>query len=121
MGSIDRIDDRKFATAEDILQAITEIEYEDVQLRNGKWVTVRPLNRKQALQFKSRKIPRDVFEQKIISMALVEPKMTQAQIAAWQEIDKADGDLHMLTNLIVKISGMSEEGPKSDKPAESNL
>jgi len=107
--------DLDIATIEEIVQNQSEVEEVPFQLKSGKWVVVKPLNRKQALRFRRVKMARDVFEQKLVSMALVDPKMTAAQVSAWQEIDKADGDLRGITDLIVEISGMKEmtEGAKN--------
>lgn len=104
-----KVDDREVATAEELIQDNSEVTEESFELKNGKIVWIKPLNRKQALKFRAKKMPRDVFEQILVSMAMVEPQMTRAQIAAWQESDKADGNLHRLTNRISEISGMTEK------------
>lgn len=114
------LDDREVATIEDLVQATSEVDIEPYELKSGKIVYIRPLNRKQALMFSKAKMPRDKFEQKMVSMAMVEPKLTVAQVSAWQDRDKANGDLHGLTNRISEISGMTEkvEGGRDGRKSE---
>lgn len=115
-------DVKEYATDEEILNADIETDFEDIELANGKWVRIKPLTRKQALKFKgSRKMPRDQFEQKIVSIAMVNPQMTIAKVSAWQDRDKADGDLHKITEAIIRISGMREESSKRDETSDDDL
>lgn len=105
------VDNREIATIEDLIQDTSERQsnYEPIELENGKIVVVRPLNRKEALRFKgNRKMARDVFEQRLVAVAMVSPKMTAAQVAKWQLSDRAGGDLYKITNKILALSGMKE-------------
>jgi len=117
--------DMEFASAEE-LQETTEVEIEYLQLEHGKWkgkwVALKPLNRKQALRFKgNRKMPRDLFEQRIVSIAMINPNMTVAQISGWQDVDPADGDLRKITDTIIRISGMAEESSKREETNDNDL
>lgn len=118
-----QVDDREVATAEELVQEPSEVEFEKVQLKSGKIVVLRPLNRKQGLRFKgNKKMPRDVFEQRIISIAMVAPKMTPAMVSKWQDRDPAGGDLHKITDAILRISGMKEivEDSKREQDEDSD-
>lgn len=113
--------DLEIATIEEIVQDQSEVtDQVPYQLKNGKWVVLKPLNRKQALKFRRAKMPRDVFEQKLVSMAMAEPRMTQAQVSAWQDVDKANGDLAKITEIIVEISGMKTTVEGSRNGHKSN-
>ena len=123
-------DDRDVATLDDLIQETSEAqsEIEPFELLSGKIIFIKPLSRKQALGFKgSSKMPRALFEQRAVAMAMVNPKMTPAQVSKWQDRDKANGDLHRLTDRIIEISGMKEkisdpEDPKSNgKVSHSDL
>lgn len=120
---VDFVDDREIASIEDLVQDTSErqSDLEPIELNSGKIVVVKPLSRKQALQFKgSAKMPRELFEQRAVSMALVAPRMTPKQVSEWQDQDKANGDLHKIIGVILRISGMEEKvsDPKDPKSAD---
>jgi hypothetical protein len=98
------------ASIEDLLQETTEIETLDIEVtllngRKGK-VVVRPLNRLEALKFKRTKTNVPLFEQRLLAIGMVEPSMTQQQVAVWQTRDKANGNIKKISDAIAEISGM---------------
>lgn len=116
---IDRLlneDAEGFATVDDLIPTPeeTQARHVDIDMENGKKVRVRPLSRAEGLRFKNKKMQVAVFEQQLIATAIVIPTMTMKQVAAWQEGDVAGlGNIELVTNTIMRISGMTKEGPKS--------
>lgn len=53
------------------------------------------------------------WEQGMVSKAMISPTMTVAEVAAWQEIDKAGGPLGDVTDAIARLSGLSQGADKS--------
>lgn len=107
--------DDEFATVNDLLNpADVGDSFVTIELNNGKKALVRPLTRAEVYLFKGKKMQAQLFEQKILSIAMVEPKMTRTQIAAWQKVDKAGGNIKKITDKIVTISGMREVTSKSN-------
>jgi hypothetical protein len=110
----DTVDD-EFATVNDLLNpADIGDSFVTIELNNGKKALVRSLTRAEVYLFKGKKMAAQLFEQKILSIAMVEPKMTRTQIAAWQKVDKAGGNIKKITDKIVTISGMREVTSKSN-------
>jgi hypothetical protein len=103
------------ATVEDLIQDRSQIESEEFVLSSGKVVRFRPLTRAQALGVRQRKMRPDVFEQTIISLALVDPEISPAQVKAWQAVDRADGNLHKLCARITEVSGLVKKVEGTDK------
>lgn len=117
------IDDRPIASVEDLIQGTSEAQgdIETIELHNGMIVLIKPLTRKQALQFgRTKRMQRDIFEQKILAMAMVQPKMTAAQVSAWQDRDKANGDIYKISKRIIEISGMKEFIGDDSKSKQKN-
>lgn len=105
------VDDRPIASVEDLIQTTSEAQsdIEAIELHSGMVVLIKPLTRKQALQFgRTKNMKRDLFEQKVLAMAMVQPKMTVAEVSKWQDRDKANGDIYKISQRIIEISGMKE-------------
>lgn len=89
-------------------------ETEDIKLERGKagsvTITIRALSRDEALTFRKRATDDpDVdtleYERGVIAAAVVSPKLSTRDVAAWQKSSRA-GELEIVTNAIMKMSGM---------------
>lgn len=74
-------------------------------------VRIRSLSRSEALAVKGMELSWDQIERKMISMAMVDPKLTEEEVAKWQDASPA-GELEPVTNAILALSGMTPESPK---------
>lgn len=80
-------------------------------------VTVRALTRGEVLSFKNLRASGELdiaeYEAKMISVALVTPKMTMEEVTAWQNIDRAGGSLGDVSDAITQLSGLTQGADKS--------
>ncbi|MBL8926318.1 MAG: hypothetical protein JNM77_08765 [Pseudonocardia sp.] len=96
------------STVDDLLGQAFGVE--DVPLPGGGLVKVRPLSRAEALKVEASDAA-DVMEQRLVAAALVEPKLTEAQVAKWQEVSPA-GQIQAVVEAITRISGMDQNAGK---------
>lgn len=82
----------------------------EVELPGIGTVRVRALSRQEALDVQKMNGVAAI-ERKMIAMALVEPKLTQAEVGQWQDASPA-GELEPVTNKISELSGMTEGAAK---------
>lgn len=80
-------------------------------------VTVRRLTRMEVLQLNMGRelgvIDVPGFEQKMVSLAMVDPPMTETDVKVWQETESAGGALADITDKISEISGLAQGAQKS--------
>lgn len=80
-------------------------------------VTVRALTRSEVMHLnKGRELGKiDIaqFECKMVALALVEPQVTEDEVHAWQERERAGGALADITDVIAEMSGLSQGAQKS--------
>lgn len=80
-------------------------------------VTVRALTRGEVLRFKGLRASGELdvaeYEAQMISVALVSPKMTAAEVVAWQGVDKAGGAIGDVSDAITELSGLVQGADKS--------
>lgn len=95
--------------------AVNEVldDAEDVTLPNGKKVRVRGLTRYELMLAGKNTEDNELIERRNLVMALVEPKMTEAQVEAWQRAAKGP-TLKAVSDKIRELSGISEGAGKSD-------
>lgn len=86
-------------------------------------VVVRGLSRKEVLRLNGAKSREEVdpieFEQQMVSIGIVSPKMTPAEVSQWQDADKAGGPLEEVTRAITELSKLTEGADKSGVPRVS--
>jgi hypothetical protein len=98
---------------EDLLKqrfGVTDYEIADVGT-----VQVRALTRGEALQVVGVERDKRELEAQIVAWAMVEPKLTEAEVRTWMDNSPA-GELQGLTQFITKLSGLGEGAPKSGLP-----
>lgn len=86
--------------------------YRDVQLQRGGFVKVRALTRAEAHKIKGKEMPEEEMEQLLLSLALVEPKLTADEVKTWQESSPA-GEIEDVIAEIMRASGMEKGAPKA--------
>lgn len=69
-------------------------------------IKIRPISRAQAMAVYEQEMPAAEMEQLLVSQACVEPTFTMAEVAAWQEVDGAGGNILKLVSAILELSGM---------------
>lgn len=74
-------------------------------------VTVRGLTRTEALAIRGVEMDEAVAEQKLLAVALVDPKLTEDDVRQWQEASPA-GEIEVVTAAVLALSGMNAEAPK---------
>lgn len=84
---------------------------EEVELQRGGTVSVRGLTRSEALKVKGQEMPEAEMEQHLLSTALVDPKLTRAEVAEWQDASPA-GEIEDVIAAIMRLSGMEKSAPK---------
>ncbi|MFC0628542.1 hypothetical protein [Kribbella deserti] len=97
-----------------------EFPEEDVPVAGGK-VRVRGLSRGEVLRMQADKESGRIkdlgaWERRMISLAMVNPQLTEIQVADWQEASVA-GALEELTRVISELSGLNDDADKSGVPA----
>lgn len=83
----------------------------DVELPGLGTVKVRPLTRSEALKLRGVELEVDEMERRLLSLAMVEPKMTEDQVRQWQDVSPA-GELEPVAEAIIRISGMDKAAGK---------
>lgn len=101
-----------------MIDALSSVDLpeKDIPLdRLGITIVVRALSHDEALVLKDYGQKNEVtsaqYEQRMLSMALVTPKMSTGQIKAWQKASPA-GELERVTSVVVALSGMGKDSAK---------
>lgn len=92
------------------LTAAREAATEEVPVGAGT-VRVRALTRGEALQIKGTNEVAKV-EQLALSWAMVEPRMTERDVEAWQKVSPA-GEIQEVFDVILRLSGMEKSAQKA--------
>jgi hypothetical protein len=90
----------------DLLKDMFGTEEVEVPGRGGT-VRVRPLSRHEALSMQGVEMDAAVQERKLLALALVEPKLSERDVEAWQKAAPA-GELEPITQAIVRMSGLEQ-------------
>lgn len=85
---------------------------EDVELPGVGTVRVRALSRAEAMTVTGKELPVEVMEQKLLSMAMVDPEMSEQDVAEWQAAASA-GELEPVTKVVQRLSGLEQGAAKS--------
>jgi hypothetical protein len=103
-----------YANAEDLIVGDLDLEGEDVTLPSGKVVRVRGLSRYELMLNGKGTDDSMAIERRNVRTCLVEPKLSDAQVATWQKQSSAGGDFRVLSERIRDLSGLGEGAQKSD-------
>lgn len=88
---------------------------EEIEIPELGLFKLRPLTRAEALAIKDVEMPVALFEQRAISLACVEPALSEEDVASLQETLPA-GLFEPLTDKIAAMSGMKKDATKSGVP-----
>lgn len=110
----------KYASADDLAAGDLNLDGEDLTLPSGRTVRVRGLSRFELMLNGKGTEDSSVIERRNVATCLVEPKMTEAQVGAWQKKSSAGGDFRALSEKIRDLSGLGEGAGKSDVPADGD-
>lgn len=103
-----------YASFEDLTAVdITDTE-EDVELSGGRKVRVRGLSRYELTMISKGDPDGATYERRTLALCMVEPKLTEGQVEAWQKRDPAGGDLGKVTATVRRLSRLDEGADKSD-------
>ena len=68
-------------------------------------IIVRALSREEAMSLRGKEMPLQVMERRLLSLAMVDPEMTEDDVRQWQEASPA-GEIETVTNAVLALSGM---------------
>lgn len=100
----------KMISKEDLFRVRLDEDDVEIPSLNGS-VRVRALSRSEVMKIQGVELPAEVMEQKLLSTALVDPKLSEKEVKAWQEACPAL-ELEEVTNRIMELSGMKKESAK---------
>jgi hypothetical protein len=80
-------------------------------------VTVRALSREEMLQVGSGDVPALEFERRALALALVDPELTEDEVAQWQRVSPA-AEMQEIMATVNELSGI---GPASQKEAYKSV
>lgn len=84
----------------------------DVDIPDVGTVRVRALARGEVLAFQELgELEVQVYERKLLALALVDPVLTEDEVRQWQEAAPA-GELEPVTQAVVELSGLDREAAK---------
>lgn len=93
------------------------VETEEVPIRKGT-VTVRGLSRYELHLGGKGTEDSGLIEARNIAYALVDPKMTLAEVREWQKVPGTAGDFNKVAEAVRRLSGLAEGAAKSDVPGD---
>lgn len=95
-----------------------ELDETDVELPGGRWVRVRALSRAEVLRIQrasrgdNGSTDAARIERMTLALGMVEPRMTEEQVGAWQAASKAGDVIGRATAAIRTLSGMDSDAPR---------
>lgn len=104
-----------YASFEDLTSTDVAADVQDVTLSNGKAVKVRGLSRYELTMISKGDPDGATYERRTLALCMVEPKLSEAQVEAWQKRDPAGGDLGQVTSAVRRLSRLDEGADKSDR------
>jgi len=117
MDSMDEEAPRRYASADEFFSA--ELPEEDVEIRPGKWVRVRALTRAEMIRAQKMEDRRLDQERYLVSLALVQPRMTEDEVGRWQR-SSAFMELERIGRVINRLGGIGRDAAKSDLHADGD-
>lgn len=107
----------EYTSIDQLIAGDLDLAGEDVQLPSGGVVRLRGLTRGEMLLNGKNTEDVALIEARNVSTCLIEPRMTLAQVQAWQKKSRAGGDLGVLSKKIRELSNYAEGAAKSDVDA----
>ena len=94
-------------------------EEADVEIPGVGTFRVRGLTRHEVLSAQGRAKGAEQIERVMLAMGVVDPKLTEDEVARWQRVAPA-GEMEPVTSMIQQLSGMAEGAGKSDVPGDGD-
>lgn len=110
----------EYASADDLVVGDLDRDGEDLTLPSGKVVRVRGLSRHELIFNGKGTEDNALIERRNVVSCLVQPKLTLAQVEAWQRNSAAGGDFKVLSEAIRDRSGLKQGADKSDLRADGD-
>lgn len=104
----------EYASFEDLTAGADEPETRDVTLSGGRAVQVRGLSRGEHLWIAKGTEDAAEIERRMLLKGMVQPKLTDGQLKAWQEKPGGSKDVARVSDAIRELSGFGEGADKSD-------
>jgi hypothetical protein len=109
---------KKYATADEITAGDLDLDGEDLTLPSGRLVRVRGLSRFELMANAKGTDDSGLVERRNIAACLVAPRLTVAQVEAWQKRSAAGTEFKVLSEKIRELSAVGEGADKSDPGAD---
>lgn len=90
----------------------SRLQEADVEIDGLGVFRVRGLSRAEVLAVQQAQGSAAQTERKMLSTALVDPRLTEREVGLWQEASEA-GEIEPVTNKVVELSGMSPDAAKN--------
>lgn len=84
---------------------------QDVDVDGLGTIRIRSLSRAEVLGMRGKDIEVVEMERRLMSAAMVDPKLTEDEVGQWQAASAA-GELEPITKAIMALSGLDVEAPK---------
>lgn len=78
----------------------------------GDTVTVQSLSREDALKIANKNLPVDELERFVLSRSMVDPELTEDEVAEWQSNSEA-GEIQAVFEEVLRLSGLSKDAGKA--------
>lgn len=110
------MDTRPYASLDELITR--DLEETDVELPSGQRVRVRALSRAEVLRIQKASrgdgdtVDAARIERMTLALGMVEPRMTEEQVGAWQAASKAGDVIGRATSAIRSLSGMDSDAPR---------
>lgn len=112
-GGWSTVDERVYSSVTDLTSV--ELEEDDVELPGGRLVRVRELSRAEVLRIRKENGDDALkIERATLVAAMVNPRMTPDEVAAWQRKSGVNKDIGKVQQRIQELSGMFEGADKSN-------
>ena len=113
------MDERTYSSVTDLTSV--ELEESDVELPGGRRFRVRELSRAEVLRIR-KEAGEDAIkiERASLVAAMVNPRMTADEVAAWQRKSGVNKDIGLVQHRIQELSGMFEGAEKSHVASDGN-
>lgn len=107
----------EYASVDDLLAGDLG-DGEDLLLPSGATVRLRGLSRHELMFNGKGTEDNELIERRNVVACLLQPKLTLAQVEAWQRVSAAGGDFRVLSEAIRDLSGLKKGADKSGLRAD---
>jgi len=84
---------------------------QDVEIEGVGTLRIRALSRAEVLGLQNQDLSAPRMEQKLLALALVNPRLTEDEVKRWQRAASV-GELEPVTDAVMAVSGMNKDAAK---------